>query len=184
MYGIVNRAVMEFVCLHHGEAVWEQIRERAGVSEEVFLSNEGYPDAMTYNLVAAAAELLNAPAEEILEAFGEHWMLKTAVDNYEQMLDAGGSSFPEFLLNLSNFHTRVQMIFPKLLPPRFETTDVGPNSLNLHYYSSRDGLQPFLIGILRGLSKRFETEIEVRHLEKKCEGADHDIYTVSWTNCG
>ena len=107
MYGIVNKAVMEFVCLHHGEAVWERIRTHAGVEEEVFLSNEGYPDDMTYGLVASAAELLDAPADVILHAFGEHWMRKTAVDNYGQMLDAGGSTFPGFLSNLSNFHTRV-----------------------------------------------------------------------------
>ena len=71
MYGMVNKAVEEMVCMHHGEPVWERIKARAGVDVDVFMSNEGYPDEMTYKLVGAASEVLDVPAPQILEPVDE-----------------------------------------------------------------------------------------------------------------
>ena len=31
MYGMVNKAVEEMVCMQHGESAWEQIKAKAGV---------------------------------------------------------------------------------------------------------------------------------------------------------
>ena len=70
MYGMVNKAVEDMVCSMHGEAMWEKVKERAGVDVDVFISNEGYQDEMTYQLVGAASELSGTPPDQILEAFG------------------------------------------------------------------------------------------------------------------
>ena len=181
MYGMVNKAVEEMVVMHHGEAVWEQIKARAGVDLDVFLSNEGYPDEITYNLVAAASEVLGVPAEQVLHGFGEHWVLHTAQEGYGGLMKAAGKSLPEFLRNLPNFHSRVSMIFPKLQPPRFQCTDITEGSLKLHYYSHREGLAPFVVGLMSGLGKMFHTPVTVRLAESKANGADHDVFDVSWT---
>ena len=42
MYGMVNKAIEEMVTRHHGESTWAQIKAKAGVDVEVFMSNEGY----------------------------------------------------------------------------------------------------------------------------------------------
>jgi len=181
MYGMVNRAVEEMVCMHHGEPLWEEIKSRAGVDVDVFMSNEPYPDEMTYRLVGAASEVLNLPAERVLEAFGEHWVLHTARDGYGGLLQAAGTTLPEFLRNLPNFHSRVAMIFPKLQPPRFECTDVTADSLRLHYVTHRDGLTPFVVGLLQGLGKMYSTPVTVRLAESRAEGADHDVFDVRWS---
>ena len=117
MYGMVNKAVEDMVCLHHGEAVWEQIKSEAGVDVDVFMSNESYSDDITYLLVAAASKVLKMPVEQILIGFGEHWILHTAQEGYGGLLQASGKNLPDFLRNLPNFHSRVAMIFPKLQPP-------------------------------------------------------------------
>ena len=109
---MVNKAVEDMVCAMHGEAMWEKVKERAGVDVDVFISNESYPDGMTYQLVWAASELSGTPPGQILEAFGEHWVLKTAHEGYGELLDAGGKSLAEFLINLPDFHARVSMVFP------------------------------------------------------------------------
>lgn len=181
MYGMVNKAVEEMVCMHHGEAVWEQIKSRAGVDVDVFMSNEPYPDEMTYRLVGAASEVLALPAEEILHAFGEHWVLHTARDAYGGLLQAAGSSLPEFLRNLPNFHSRVAMIFPQLQPPRFECSDVAADSLRLHYFTHRDGLAPFVVGLMHGLGRMYSTPVTVRLAESRADGADHDVFDVRWS---
>lgn len=181
MYGMVNKAVEEMVVLHHGEAVWEQIRARAGVDVEVFMSNESYSDDVTYNLVAAASEVLKTPAEQILIGFGEHWILHTAQAGYGGLMAAAGRTLPEFLQNLPNFHARVAMIFPNLRPPRFECSDYTDRSLKLHYFSHRPGLQPFVVGLMQGLGRMFKTPVTVRQTAAKTQGADHDVFEVTWT---
>lgn len=137
MYGMVNKAIEDLVVTNFGSEQWEAIKSKAGVDVDVFLSNESYPDKMTYDLVGAASEVLGIAASGILIAFGEHWVLNTARQGYGSMLEANGRTLPEFLINLPSFHTRVAMIFPDLQPPRFNCTDVLENSLVLHYYSHR-----------------------------------------------
>ena len=181
MYGMVNKAVEDMVVLHHGEAAWEQVKAKAGVDVEVFMSNEGYPDEITYQLVDAATEVLRIPPEKILEAFGEHWVLHTAQAGYGGLMRAAGKTLPEFMSNLPNFHSRVTLIFPKLQPPHFECTDITDCSLKLHYYSHRKGLAPFVVGLMQGLGKNFKTPVVVRQVAVKAQGADHDIFEVNWT---
>ncbi|MFT6266483.1 MAG: guanylate cyclase soluble subunit beta [Oleiphilaceae bacterium] len=62
---------------------------------------------MTFQLVGAASEVLKIPAEAILEVFGEHCVLHTAQKGYGGLMQANGSSLPEFLANLPGFHTKV-----------------------------------------------------------------------------
>ena len=181
MYGMVNKAVEEMVVKHHGEAIWEQIKANAGVDIDVFMSNEAYPDDITYNLVSAASEVLKSPAEQILHDFGEHWVMHTAQESYGGLMKAAGKTLPEFLSNLPNFHSRVSMIFPKLKPPRFECTDITERSLKLHYFSDRPGLAPFVVGLMIGLGKMFNTPVTVNLQEAKDNGADHDVFGVTWT---
>jgi hypothetical protein len=180
MYGMVNKAVEEMVVMHHGETMWEQIKAKAGVDVEVFMSNEGYPDDITYNLVGAASQMLNLPATQILRGFGEHWILHTAQQGYGGLMQANGRTLPEFLRNLPDFHSRVAMIFPKLQPPRFVCTEITESSLNLHYYSHREGLAEFVVGLMIGLGKMFKTPTSVRQIAAKLDGADHDIFEVTW----
>jgi len=180
MYGMVNKAVEDMVIMHHGETLWEQIKSKAGVDVEVFMSNEGYTDDITYSLVGAASEVLKLPPEQILLGFGEHWVLHTAQEGYGGLMRAAGRTLPEFLRNLPNFHSRVSMIFPKLQPPRFECRDITDRSLKLHYFSHRQGLAPFVIGLMHGLGKMFHTPVTVRQVEAKGPAADHDVFEVTW----
>lgn len=117
MYGMVNKAIEDLVCTSFGADKWEQIKAKAGVEEEMFLSHEGYPDSMTYGLVGAASEVLGLPAEKILHAFGRHWILKTAREGYGDLLAASGRTLPDFLAGLPNFHSRIKLMFPNLKPP-------------------------------------------------------------------
>ena len=181
MYGMVTKAVGDMVTAQFGETVWEEIKAKAKVDVDVFISNASYPDAMTYDLVAAATEVLGLPAEDILKAFGRHWVLRTAQDSYAELMEASGRTLPEFLVNLPNFHTRVAMIFPNLDPPRFEYSDLTDHSLLLHYYTHRPGLAPFVVGLVEGLGALFGNEARVTQTESKAAGASHDVFLVEWT---
>ena len=73
MYGFVNKAVEQLVKKNFGDEMWHTIAAKANVDQS-FIMMKSYPDQVTYDLVAAASEALETPAEQILEAFGEHWI--------------------------------------------------------------------------------------------------------------
>lgn len=180
MYGMINIAIEELVRRSHGAATWDAIRLKAGVADETFVKMQSYPDELTYQLVEAASSVLGITPPQVLEAFGEHWVLYTAQEGYGDLLAMGGATMPEFLEKLENLHTHVALGFPQLRPPSFWCTDVSPASLRLHYQSTRPGLGPMVIGLLRGLGKLYKTRTRVTHDRTSGNGADHDEFLVQF----
>lgn len=178
MYGLVNKAVHDLVVTKFGDAAWDAIRRRAEVDSVSFVGLRPYPDAVTYRLVAAASEVLETPADKVLEAFGEHWMTYTAQEGYGEILDLTGGDFVSFLQNLNNLHVRIRQTFPGLQPPEIRCADVTADSMRLHYRSHRPGLAPFVVGLLRGLGRRFHTEVEAALDRGRDDGLDHDEFVV------
>jgi hypothetical protein len=179
MYGLVNRAIQQLVTERHGVETWDRIKAKAGVDEEIFIGSEGYPDELTYRLVAAASEVLGITPAQVLFAFGEHWVLRTAREEYADLLQAHGDTLKDFLLNLPNFHARVILILPKLKPPRFRVSDVSERSLVLHYMTHRPGLAPFVEGLLSGLAQMYNTPVSVTQIARVGEQG-HDQFLVRW----
>lgn len=181
MYGLVNKAIEGLVRSRFGDATWESVLRRAHLDREGFISMDAYPDRMTYDLVAAASDVLNTPAAELLEAFGEYWITYTARHGYGSLLDAAGTTLAEFLLNLNDVHARLMLMAPDLRPPSFECTDVTDRSLLLHYRTEREGLLPMVKGLVRGLGARFGTPVTIEHTRVRGEGgADHDELLVTF----
>lgn len=180
MYGLVNKAIKDMVCTHFGEDIWQKIRHKAEIELDVFTSMESYPDDLTHKLVKAASIVLNLSASEIMQAFGEYWIQYTAKEGYGEMIDMSGEDLPEFLENLDNLHARVGVTFPKLQPPSFECTEMEEQSLTLHYRSSREGLTPMVVGLVKGLGERFDTEVEITQTQSTDTGADHDEFLLKY----
>lgn len=181
MYGLVNKAIEGMVRSGHGEAVWDRIREKAGVQVPAFVSNEPYPDEMTYRLVAAASEVLDTRAEDILKAFGRYWVLETAVRAYGPLMWAGGRTLKDFLLYLPRFHVHIETIFPELRPPEFTCENVGDDSLDLKYRSPRPpGLEPFVEGLVEGLGTLYGTPVTIRLVQPREGGSDSAVFRVTW----
>ncbi len=182
MYGMVNKAIQQMVTRDHGEDAWEAIKNAANVKEDLFLSNTSYPDSITYDLVDASSKYLNIDAELILIEFGKFWVLVTAMEGYGGLMRAGGNNLKEFLLNLPNFHTRVSMVFPELIPPTFEVHNIAVNSLDLHYITHRPGLQNFVVGLIKGLSTMYEVETEITLIANRDPdtGKGPDVFRIVW----
>lgn len=180
MYGMINLAVEDLVRRTAGDDSWERIRDQAGLGSAPFLPMESYPDEVTYSLVEAASEVLALPVQEVLRAFGEHWVLYTAQEGYGELLAMGGATIQEFLLNLHNLHGHVALAFPNLTPPSFWCTDSNERNVRLHYQSTRLGLGPMVVGLVQGLGKLYETEVRVTHDRSVADGAEHDEFLVEY----
>lgn len=180
MYGIVNQAIEDLVKANFGEEKWDKIRDRSGVDVDFFISNEPYDDEITFKLAHAASEELNMPLENVLQAFGEWWVLKTGREKYGGLMEAGGNNLKDFLINLPVFHNRIMLIYPKLTPPEFKVSNLENDSIHVHYFSKRKGLEAMVKGLLTGLGKMYDTPVAVEQIESRINGADHDVFKVNW----
>lgn len=178
MYGLVNRALEELISNRHGEAKWQEIKAKAGVSIEIFVRMESYPDDITYRLVGAACETLAMEQAALLRDFGRHWVLFTGQAGYGSLLDGAGNSLQEILANLDDLHVRVGLMYPALKPPSFSCSEVSDDGVTLHYYSDRPGLAPMVIGLIEGLGERLGKSLEIHQRLDKNSGADHDSFDI------
>jgi hypothetical protein len=177
MYGLINNAVKDCIAANYGPNVWGSILQQAGYSDMMFSNMESYPDEVTYNLVGAASTVLEVDAADLLKVFGRFWVMSTARNHYKKTLDFAGSDLVTFLQNLDRMHDQVAATFKNLRQPSFTTEILEDGSLHVHYESFRDGLAPFVVGLLEGLAMYFVVTISIEQIAYKGVD-DHDIFHV------
>lgn len=163
MYGMVNKALRGLVLERFGQEGWEMVRAGAGAPAD-FESFTEYDDSLTYGLVGAAVEVLELPAEKLLHEFGEYWVLNVARKSYADLMSKVGSDFLSFVQGLDQMHSRMKVTFPGYSPPSFRIEVTARDSVQLDYYSDREGLVPFVEGLLHGLGTYFGQEIRVHQV--------------------
>lgn len=179
MYGLVNKAIKEFVIINHGEEAWEKTYKELDLSETQFLSLESNPDQLTLQIIGHVCQQLGYPQKEFAEKVGEFFLNFAGREGFEDLLEMAGDTLPELLQNLNDLHFRVKTLMPNLNPPRFEVSEQTEHSLKLHYYSSREGFNLFLIGILNGLAKRFDLKATLTELPPVDPG-EKCIILIKW----
>jgi len=178
MYGLVNQAIQGLVVDNFGEENWKAIKQKAGVTEDAFLSNEIYDDSITFKLAVSASEVLNIPLADVLKTFGKYWIIKVGNEKYGPLMKSGGDNFIDFIVNLPNFHSRVMLIYSDIKPPEFIVEKVTDSQLKLHYYSTRQGLTDFMFGLIQGLGELYQTPIDIKLIADRRNGDEHDIYEI------
>jgi hypothetical protein len=178
MYGLINNSLKSMILEQFGEEQWQKVLVTSGVSEDSFLTMRSYDDSVTYSLAGAASEVLGAPVEACLEMFGEYWVLETATKSYGMLLNAAGQDMVEFLGNTNALHDRITSTFLNYVPPEFFVETKG-NHHFIHYVSQREGLTPFVVGLLKGLAKRFNSTLTIiSQSEVAVDNGAHTIFEV------
>ena len=137
MYGLVNQGLQDFVSSVGGDALWRDVRTAAGAEPVTFVSMDVYPDATTFDLVTAASRVLDMPTDELLRAFGKHWILYTARRGYGAIFDTMGRTLVEFLTNLDMMHARLSLTMPELRPPSFVCEPLDDGRIRIEYTTCR-----------------------------------------------
>lgn len=179
MYGLINDSIRRLVLEEAGEDTWNRIVDRAGTSPRAFAAMHYYDDDVTYALVGAASEELDTPAEELLRQFGRYWSTRIAPESYGDYLNSTGLDLWNLLAGLDAMHARLQALFPQLRPPSIEVGPRDDDVITVHYRSEREGLAPFMTGLLQGLAELCGVEAEVTHVTTRGEAADHDVFAVA-----
>ncbi|XP_077294951.1 guanylate cyclase soluble subunit beta-1-like [Arctopsyche grandis] len=179
-YGFVNYALELLVVKTFGEETWENIKKSADVQMEgQFLVRQIYEDEITYNLIYAAVELLQIPADAILELFGKTFFEFCQDSGYDKILQVLGATPRDFLQNLDALHDHLGTLYPGMKAPSFRCTEIPGGDLILHYYSDRPGLEHIVIGIVKTVaSKLHDTEVEIKILKTKDE-CDHVQFLIT-----
>jgi hypothetical protein len=180
MYGLVNQAVQDFVTQRFGADTWKQVRSKAGVMDSEFLPLQQYPDEVTFAMVGATCEATGHDAASLVEEIGAFWVAFTGQRGYGALLDQLGTTFPEALAALDAMHVRVALMMPNLKPPSFRVRDVGDRCLTLDYISHRQGLSPMVVGLVKGLGRKYGLEPAVRLTQARAPGGDTDTFEVTW----
>jgi hypothetical protein len=176
---MVNRALEKMVIDDFGEDTWSNIKSRADIDIATFASFTTYDDGVTVGLAVAASEELERPLDELLRRFGQYWIEFALESSYAPILRQSGDNLHELLPMLDAMHTRLALSFPELNPPTFEVLSDDGHLIILRYGSSRRGLAPFVVGLLKGLGRMFDTPVEVSHDEPADDG--HIIFEI---RCG
>lgn len=169
MYGIVNRAVEDLVISSAGEETWQKIKALAGLQKLQILESSNYDDDITNKLVAAASQILEQPVDDILHAFGSHWVMYTGREGWVSMFSTSGDDMLDFLKNLDDMHARVNAAMPEGKMPEFTLLEKG-DAYHLEYRSSREGLAPMVAGILSGLAEHFKESWDIKHIGQRERG--------------
>ena len=180
MYGMINNALQQMIVTHYGDAQWGRIKLEAGVDIDGFVSMHSYPDQITYNIVGHAANILSVPATSLLEEVGEYWIIHTAQVGYGDMLNMVGDNLVDFMKNLNSMHSRLSHMFPSMIIPTFEISDVTDRSMIVHYKSKRQGLEYMVIGLIRGLGKKFELDCDIRMTDAELFEGSSQKFEVTW----
>jgi hypothetical protein len=178
VYGLINEAMRRLVSETSGEDTWARIATRAHAPHGyAFLSY--YDDEITYDLVGAASVELGTTGEQLLRDFGHYWSLHVGPENYADLLGATGTDVVSVLRHLDAMHARLQLLYPELRPPSFAVSDVEGSSLVVHYSSEREGLAPFVVGLLEGLGELYGTPAAVEHVTAPTEGSGYHVFRVT-----
>ena len=165
MYGLIHSALQQMIVENYGEAKWQEVLTLAKVPEDSFFSTQSYDDVVTFTLAQSISDVLGAPLDDCLDLFGQFWLKEFAPQSYDMLLHAAGDSLFEFLENLNALHDRISTTFVGYVPPSFQLQRLSDTEGILEYRSSRDGMVPFVIGLIKGMQERFSVDIKIHEVD-------------------
>ena len=179
MYGMIHKAIRDMVRTVHGEDTWKQVLAESGAADADFLSLRSYEDDIAYSLVGACSSVLGASPQACLEDFGRFWVLVTASEHYGDMMRSYGKDCFALLIRLNEMHERISSTFSGYKPPHFTVEMLDERRCRLHYRSVREGLSPFVVGLVHGLGEFYGEEVDIA-LESTAneDGGEYSIFTV------
>lgn len=178
MYGMIHRAIYEMLAERNSVTEWERLRVGLNIDPDRMISTLVYPDCETLQLVDEAAGLLGIPVFAFFEELGRYWITFVERGSYKHIMNFTGGDLPSFIENLDQMHRAVATAMPGASVPSFRLVASAPGELSVDYRSNRDGLEPLVIGLLRGLIERFGHAGDV-HFVGQNDGASRFVLRFS-----
>jgi len=163
MYGMIHQGARSLAVARLGQEEWDALAARNGLTEAHFIGLRHSSDAETLRLVGLIAERLGFGLAETLLEFGRSWFEFAATAGFGRTLRMAGGDIETFVGNLERMHVAIGSTMPRARLPSFEIVSRSAQEIRMVYRSERDGLAPFLEGILVAAAERFGEDIHVTH---------------------
>lgn len=178
MKGIIFTLVEDAVVAAHGEGVWEDLLDRAGL-DGTFTAMGDYPDAHLGALVAAGAQMLDVTPPDLTRSLG-HAALLGLARRYPHFFAPHGDA-RSFLLTLNAvIHPEVRKLDADADPPEFRFEVTAPDRLRVHYVSARR-LCALAEGMISGAGTHYGDAVTVEQSACVADGHDHCVLDVTFT---
>ena len=160
MKGIVFNLLEQVVVKHHGEAAWDALLDKTGLSG-AYTSLGSYPDEEIGALVTAGSEALGKPPADILRWFGREAMPLLA-GHYPAFFTPHATT-RSFVASVNSIiHPEVRKLYAGAGCPHFHFEDGADGALLLGYNSSRR-LCALAHGFIEGAADYFGEQVLVDH---------------------
>lgn len=167
MYGMVNKFISTTVINRYGQDAWDKISLSFDENDESFIEMQSYSDDVTFGIVGKSLEVLSVDLSTFLKQMGEDWVHATAAGSYKSMYSLVQGGAFEFLQNLNSMHQVISAQMKDLIPPSFLCQRHDDNSVGIKYFSTRDGLEPFVEGLLKGVCDHFNEPGDIFAVSEK-----------------
>lgn len=135
-----------------GEAKWRAICDAAGLTSDFFIGFEYYPDEKTMDLIGAIAQHVGQSEDDVLFDFGHYWIIYAKSSAYGRAMEMAANDLYGFFQQLDRMHAAIKSNLPRAEMPTFSVCVQSDDCFEVHYLSSRDGLQPFVHGLIESIA--------------------------------
>lgn len=170
MYGMIHQAARDLAVARLGQAEWDALLERNGLSGRHFIGMDYYSDAETMRLVGLIADKLGCDMDATFHAFGRYWVEFAGASVYGRVLNMAGGDLAAFIGNLDRMHASIKSNMPRAALPGFEVLSSDAAEIRVVYRSERRGLAPFVQGILAAVAERFGERVVVTYETLDADG--------------
>lgn len=190
MYGMLLESVQYYLTEKYGEEKWEEIRERAGISDHVFVTHQRYSESCMKKIADSAEDVLgeetDMTSDDFMQYFGSCFVNFFCHYGYDRVIRVSGRYLRDFLIGIDNLHEHMRFGYPKLQSPSFYCEGETSTGLTLHYISKRKGFMFYVVGQVKEIASSFyQKDLDIKILSHEAKGnTTHVVYRLGFDNSG
>ncbi|XP_078363542.1 soluble guanylate cyclase 88E-like isoform X1 [Oculina patagonica] len=188
MYGMLLVSVQFYMTEKYGEAKWEEIRERAGISDHMFVTHKRYSESFMKKFADAAEKVLGEEtdmvSDDFMQFFGSGFVKFFTHYGYDRIIRVSGRHLRDFLIGIDSLHEHMRFGYPKMSSPSFFCEEETSAGLTLHYNSKRMGFMYYVIGQVKEIASSFyNLEVDIKILSNEVTNTStHVVYRLNFNN--
>jgi hypothetical protein len=177
MKGVIFNLLASAVCDEHGEDMWDELLDRAGL-EGAWTSVGSYPHQDLLRVTAEAAAMWGWTQDDVIRWFGRAAIPRLAAA-FPAFFAGHGSTFP-FLRTLNDVHhLEVLKVYPDADLPVFAFDPPREDHVLTMRYSSARALCAFGEGLIRGAGDHFGEALSVEQPQCVHRGDDTCVLQIT-----
>jgi hypothetical protein len=164
MKGTIVKCLEDLVTTQFGKEKWDKSLNDIGLdTATVFWPGADIDDDQVLKLVGAVCGNLDISLAQAADAFGDYWVNVYSQRMYPLYYERNATA-RDFLLDMDAVHIEMTRSIQNAHPPRFEYEWENDKTLVMHYKSHR-GLLDFVVGLVKGVGRRYEETLQVTKIE-------------------